>query len=492
VTWLRTAGLRLSLAVGLGFALWIFVSYTETPDRLTHFRDLPVAIEELPPGLVIVDQNGLPNATLPTISVTLRSIGETTVTPSSNDIQAYVDLADVRPGENSVPVGARVTVPGRKPEVSDIEPDYLSIRVEQIITNTVPLTIEVQGSVPFSYESQPPSLTLNNQPISSVLVRGPQSRVERVVMVRATVNIDGRTASYNSPRPLVAVGADNQEVEGVTIEPSSVNVRVPIVSSAGIKRVPVVPQVTGEPASGYVVSQLAVDPQFVRLVGGATALEAVSSVSTDPVEIQGANTTITRTVRLRQPSLTSLLAGEPISATVSVTIMPISRPFQVTLPVPIEVVDVASGLLQSVNPTTIQVSVSGTAQQLGSLNAQQIIARISMQGQGAGVYSIRPTIILPQGLTLTAEPPEVTVVLRAPVVPTPDDNNAEPTVTPTTPGEEPTPQPPPNTPTPVPPTPSGEQPPPTETPAPPPPPDDPAASPTTETQGEEEAPPTST
>jgi YbbR domain-containing protein len=439
VTWLRTASLRLVLAIGLGFALWIFVSYTETPDRLTHFRDLPVSSEDLAPGLVIVDQNGLPNPSLPPVDVTLRSIGETTVTPSSNDIQAYVDLSGSRPGENSVPVGARVTIPGRKPEIAAIEPDFLSIRIEQEITSTVPLTIVLDGSVPFSYESLPASATLDNQPLGTVQVRGPQSRVERVAWASAVVNIDGRTASYNSPRQLVAISADGQEVEGVTIEPASVNVSVPIVSSAGIKRVPVVPQIAGEPASGYVVTGLAVEPQFVRLAGGASALEAVDSVPAEAVDIQGANRTLTRTVRLRAPPSTPLLFGEPISATVTVRISPIERPFQVTLPVPVQIVDVGPGLSSAANPPIVQVTLSGSAAQLATLDAQSLVATISVSGQGAGVYSLIPSLALPSGVTLVGEPPAVTVVLRLPPSPTaipvaPTPTPEEPTAIP----EEPT------------------------------------------------------
>ncbi len=429
MTWLRTAGLRLGLALGLGFALWIFVSYTETPDRLTHFRDLPVSSEDLAPGLVIVDQNGMPNPLLPPVSVTLRSIGETSVTPSSNDIQAYVDLSERGPGENSVPVGARVTIPGRKPEIAVIEPDFLSIRIEQEITSTVPLTIEIDGSVPFSYERLSASATLNSQPVSAVNVRGPQSRVERVMWARAVVNIDGRTASYNSSRQLEAIGADNQEIEGVTIDPTAVNVSVPIVSSAGIKRVPVVPQVVGEPASGYVVTGLTVEPQFVRLAGGASALEEVDSVTADAVDIQGSNRTLTRSVRLRTPSSASLLVGEPISATVTVRISPIERPFQVTLPVPVQIVDVGPGLLlDTVNPRIVQVTLSGAAAQLATIDPQSLVAIISVSGQGSGVYNLSPSVTLPSGVTLAAEPAAVTVVLRLPASPTPTPE--EPTATP--------------------------------------------------------------
>jgi YbbR domain-containing protein len=430
VTWLRTAGLRLVLAIGLGFALWIFVSYTETPDRLTKFRNLPVSAEDLAPSLVIVDQNGLPNPSLPPVDVTLRSIGETSVTPSSNDIQAYVDLRDRGPGEYSVPVGARVTIPGRKPEIAVIAPDFLSIRIEQEITRTVPLTIEVEGSVPFSYENLPASATVRSQPAATVSVRGPQSRVERVVVARAAVNIDGRTASYDSPRQLDAIGADAQEIQGVLVEPASVNVLVPIVSSAGIKRVPVVPQVVGEPASGYVVSGLMVEPQFVRLAGGAGALESVQSVTTEKVDIQGASRTISRTVRLSEPAFTPLLFGEPISATVTVRITPIERPFQVTLPVPVQLIDIGPGLLGSANPPVVQVTLSGTAAQLATLDTESLVASVSVRGQGAGVYRLTPSLTLPNGIALAGEPPRVTVVLRLPPSPTPSAAPADTTTPP--------------------------------------------------------------
>src|SRR5690606_37477943 len=107
---------------------------TETPERLTLLRDLPVSTEDLPEGMTIVDQNGIPNATLPSVNVTLRSIGDTNVTPSSNDIQVYLNLSGVRPGENNVPLGARITTAGRKPEVVSIQPEFVSVRVENILT----------------------------------------------------------------------------------------------------------------------------------------------------------------------------------------------------------------------------------------------------------------------------------------------------------------------------------------------------------------------
>jgi YbbR domain-containing protein len=440
MTWLRTSGLRLLLAIGLGFSLWVFVSYTTNPDRLTQFKDLPVAPEDLPAGLVIVDQNGLPNPPLPPVTITLRSIGDTTVTPSSNDIEAYVDLAGQQPGERSIPVRARITTPGRKPEVAEIKPDLLAIRIEQVLTRTVPLTVEVVGNVPFSYQALPPRATMSGQPVAEVSVSGPQSRVERVKLARATANIDRLTGNYDSPRQLEAIGPDGQLVEGVAIRPERVNVSVPIVSSAGIKRVPIVPSVVGEPASGYVVAGLAVAPQFVRLAGGSGSLESVQSVTTEPVNIAGASGTITRVVELRGSAETSLLSGEPFTATVTVRIGPIARPFRVTLPVPVQLADVGPGLLGSINPVVVQVTLAGTAAQLGALDPAKLAGTVSARQLSAGIYSIAPTFELPRGITLVGDPPKVTVALRLPASPTPP-------ATPTAPAtEQPTEPPPTETP----------------------------------------------
>ena len=42
MTSLRVQGLRLLLSIGLAFALWIFVSFTQNPDQRSAFEGVPV------------------------------------------------------------------------------------------------------------------------------------------------------------------------------------------------------------------------------------------------------------------------------------------------------------------------------------------------------------------------------------------------------------------------------------------------------------------
>jgi YbbR domain-containing protein len=347
--------------------------------------------------------------------------------------------------------------------VASVSPELLSIRIDQLITRTVPLTVEVTGNVPFSFEAGMPQVMVRGEELTEARVIGPQGRVERVARVHVTADIDRLTANYNSPRPLEPVSADGQVVAGVAVEPVIANVQVPIVSSAGIKRVPIVPRVVGEPASGYVVAGVSVEPQFVTLTGSSGPLDQVQNIETQGVDISGANATITRTVALQEPGGARLRFGEPVSATVTVRITPIARPFRVSLPVPVEVINQPAGLLVSVNPQFVQVTLGGPAQRLSAIDPQTIVGTIDLSGFDAGVYSLAPAFTLPPDITLEGEPPQVTVVLRAPPTEVPPTVTPAPTETlaPTeTPAELPTEtptqapvdnQPPAETPTPTPP-----------------------------------------
>lgn len=412
MSWLRTTGLRLALALGLAFALWVFVSYTQNPDRDTSYDSVPVDIVGRAPELVLVDQDGLPRTSLPTVDVTVEADTETLKNVQLSSLRALVDLSALGPGEHQVPVDVETTRSDLKRLTFSTSPSFLPIRLEQEITRTVPLTVELEGTVPFSFEARTARLTVRNQEIKEVQVRGPQSRVERVAVARVTANIDRLTANYSSPRPVQPLASDGQAVAGVTIEPGNIDVLVPIVSSAGIKRVPVVPQIVGQPASGFIVTNIAVSPQFVRLTGSSGPLDAVQSLATESVDITGAAQTVERTAALRTPLNIGLASGEPSVVKVTITIAPLDRPFQITLPVPVVAVDLPDGLTLAINPPSVQLVLTGSAGRLAGINASTLQGIVSLQGRSAGTFSITPDFKLPEGISIVGDPPVVAVTLR--------------------------------------------------------------------------------
>lgn len=423
---IRTTVLRLLLALGLAFSLWLYVSVRENPNETTSYQGVPVEIENLAAGLVRVDRNGLPSTALPTI--TIRAEGSQTAMESlrQTDIRAFADLTGLTAGELSVPVNVVTTRSGLARLTFTADPSLLAFRIEQEITRTVPLTVEVTGEVPFSFEQRAPQASVGGQPVTSATVRGPESRVSQVTAVRATADVNRLTGNYDSPRPLEPLDASGSLVAGVSVTPATVNLLVPIISSIGIKRVPIVPQTSGRPASGNLVTDIAVSPEFVTLTGSSGPLETVLRVTTAPVDISGASGTITRTADLIIPLGVALLDTQPNTVEVRITTRPINQPFTVSLPVEVVATNIPAGLLASVSPAIVQVELSGSAGQISTLTGATLQGTVDVSGLGPGSSAVTPTFNLPQGVTLTNQP-QVTITLRAPATAQP---TAAPTVAP--------------------------------------------------------------
>ncbi|MGC9039333.1 MAG: CdaR family protein [Roseiflexus sp.] len=443
---LNTSALRFLLALILAFTLWVFVSYTQNPDRSIAYENIPVDIEGLAPGLIVIDKEGLPRAQRPEVDLTVLADDETLNNVRISDLRPFVDLTGRGPGEHNVPVNV-VTTRSLRLRTA-VEPEYLLIRLDQEITQTVALTVETTGVVPFGFEARAPQVTSRGQPLTAVTVRGPQGRVTRVAAVRARVDIDRLTANYNSPRTLEPVDANGQPVAGVTVEPATADILVPIISSVGLKRVPVVPSITGFPASGYVVAGVEVSPLLVTLTGSSGPLDDAENVLTADVDVTGATQTFTRTVSLIAPRGTQLRFGEPTEALVTIRIAPINRPFQVTVPASVQMIGISEGMLASLSPNVVSVALTGTSAQLEALSSTQLLGVVNVRGLGPGTYELEPTFTLPEGVTLAAPAPRVFVTLRLPptVTPVPTltiENEAQPTALPgtpaPTPGETPTP-----------------------------------------------------
>jgi YbbR domain-containing protein len=440
VDFLNTSALRFLLALILAFTLWVFVSYTQNPDRSIAYENIPVDIEGLAPGLIMIDKEGLPRAQRPEIDLTVLADDETLNDVRISDLRPFVDLTGRGPGEHNVPVNV-VTTRSLRLRTS-VEPEYLLIRLDQEITQTVALTVETTGVVPFGFEARAPQATSRGQPLTIVTVRGPQGRVTRVTAVRARVDIDRLTANYNSPRTLEPVDANGQPVAGVTVEPATADILVPIIPSVGLKRVPVVPSITGFPASGYVIAGIEVSPLLVTLTGSSGPLDNAENVLTFDVDVTNATQTFTRSVALIAPLGTQLRFGEPAEAMVTVRIAPLNRPFQVTIPASVQVIGIGDGLLASLSPSIVPVTVAGASAQLETLSTAQLLGVVNVRGLGPGTYELEPTFTLPEGVTLAAPAPRVFVTLRLPPTATPTptstlESDAQPTASPGTPGPTP-------------------------------------------------------
>jgi YbbR domain-containing protein len=446
---ISTTLLRIALALGLSFALWTFVSFSQNPEELVRFDDVTLQIVGLGPDLLLVDTNGLPNPTLPSIDIMLRTDRAQRNDLRPIDIRAVIDLTNLGPGDHLVPVNVQPTrnISFSMPN-NGVEPAAVPIRLEQETTSSVPIQLEILGNLPFSFERGEPTIRHNEtgEAIAVVAVTGPQNRVERVVAARAIANVEQLRVSYDAPLQLAPVDERDDVVTGVQIVPPAVRVLIPINSVVGLRLVPIAPMITGRPAAGYAVAAIEVVPPLITLTGSSGPLNAVNSLSTTPIDLNGANSTIETTAAIIFPPGTSAQIGQPTQVEVTIRLAPVDRPFQVQLPAQVNLVGANGGLLFSVNPTIVSVDVAGPVTALNALAQEPLRADVDVSGLGPGTYTLNAIVDLPANVTVVGEPPTVTVTIRpAPAPPTatsePTPTEAspvDPTPTATAPAPEPT------------------------------------------------------
>jgi YbbR domain-containing protein len=411
--------MRLPFSIDLGrgaFALVLavllyFVTLSETNpfDQRETSYSVPVQVVNVPPGLVV---------TTPQQSVRLWVTAPQNVFNrlQPENFTAQVDATGTSAGDNQLPISASST----DPEVRSVsaDPANLLLHLEEVRDQVVPVRANLQGQAASGYtvgtaSVDPPRIT----------VTGAASLVGRASEAVVDVNIDHVTVSVNgafTPRVLDDRGNDLKDLN-LRASPQSVTVQVPITQQTLYKEVGIRPNIQGQPAPGYALQPVEVNPPTTTLVGDAASLEAVNFVDTAPIDISGISSTVVRNVALSPPPRTLLLQdGQTVTVTMRVTTLPMTQ----TVRVAPSVINL-SGSVQLAHPLDlVAVTIAGPAPALQTLtvNPNDFKVTVDASGKGPGRSTLDVKVPqVPAGLTLEDyTPKQVQVDLsEAPATPTP-------------------------------------------------------------------------
>lgn len=397
---------RLLLSAVLAVLLWYYVMSLENPAQNTNFPDLNVAVRNTGTSLKAVVTPDVVNSA---VTAPQNALGSLT----RSDIRPYVDLTGLSEGVHTVPVRADINSP-RAGEISvQFNPPKVEVQLALQVSRIMSVTVQINGTPAFGYGLETAQVTPQQ-----VKVSGDKEAVDRIAKVVAIVDVDGKAGTQQGSKLPVALDAAGQEVKGVTFTPPTVEVVVPVKLLLNYKAVPVRAPIVGQPAPGYRVSSITLDPTNVTLCCEPSLLESLEFLSAEPVAITGTTSPVITTTNLILPTGVSLYQGQPKQITVTVNVQVLETTFQVSVAPTVEGVE--PGWNAIVSPDKIDLTLAGTFQQAQSLSPTDIRAIVNVQGRPAGTFSTKPLIVVPQGVKLNASTPEtVTVTLVAPTpVPT--------------------------------------------------------------------------
>jgi YbbR domain-containing protein len=431
------------LALVISVALFSVVEREQNPPEVSTF-DVPIELERVPPGLMVVNEQTNQSA-----QVRLSAPREVWVSMRPSDVKASVDLSSASAGVGQYRVN--VDVPSSRARVLEVTPPRTTVRLDEQIERSVPVRLNRIGTVPFGYEAGEAAV----EP-STVLVSGPSSVVRRVEAATADLRLDGFTSDVDGRYPVTPVDSQGLQVpaERIRITPAMVRVHAPITQQLSYKTVGIQPDIVGSVQSGYVIDGVTVEPAALTIVGQPRALAGVNFVTTEPIDVTDATATFARQVSVILPEGISMLQDGMVRVTVRISPIVLTQSYA-TVPV---IENLTPGLQVTSSLPRVQVVLEGVTTQLRGTQPGELRATLDLAGLGVGAYSVPVVVAAPPGLTVQSVSPSVVLVTIADTRdPTPIPQPPTPTATATsTPEPSPTATPRPSPTRPNAPTPGGE------------------------------------
>lgn len=398
-------------AVMLSIAVWILaVTTTDPVEKRNYSRPIDLEVTGLDTALTITSD--LPDQ----ISLTLSAPDSVWSSDLNNTdiVRAIVDLSGLEAGNHSLPLN--IQIDAKPVKIESYSPKEVDVRLEQLYSKDFIITLVQPSSPAIGYEAGAPELS-----VSTATVSGPASLMEQVVEVRATLDISQASEDISRNLELQALDENGVEVSGVSINPETIHVDIPITQRGGYRTISVNLKTNGVPASGYQTTGYQYSPRTVMVFSTDPDLidELPGYIETEPVNLTDAIGDLEVSVPLAVPEGVTVV-GESIIK-VSVSISPIQGIS--TLPsLPVEIVGLSSDLQVTLSSDQVDIVLSGPLPTLENMNAStDVRVFIDLTNYVEGIYQFEPMVELTiTGVLVESRQPEIIEVEITPLVePTP-------------------------------------------------------------------------
>lgn len=410
------------MAFLLAVATWLIVVNQINPPLTATFDSIPLRLANQAKDYLVV------SAVPQTVTAVIQAPQDVVQALTPQSFRATADLANLGTDVQRVPVS--ITSSDERVRVISVEPTALDVELQPKASKTLTVAVAIQDreTLPFSYE-------IAGEPVASpaqVTITGPSEIVEQVTRAEAALQLRGARTTVNEDRAITLKDAAGNVLTGLTTDPETVEVTVPINQRFNTRDVAVHVVITGTVAPGYWISNINVVPNTVTLLGPPSTLEQIGSfVDTIPVDVSGVAGEIVRRVPLAPPSdVTPLNESGVTEGSVEVSISVVPQLGNLRLTAPVEVTGIREGDTVSRSPSSVDVLLSGPLPVLNQINSDNKLVRVvvDVTDLSPGVHTVTPTLIFPEGLRTTVVPSAVQIRIDRPTatpepVRPPDDSS---------------------------------------------------------------------
>lgn len=356
----------------LAFIVWFIA--TSQSDPFVQWRLLErVPIHVTPDaGLIITN----PNEFLSTASVQLQAPRSVQQLLAADDVIVTADLSGLGPGEHTVTLQWSVA---RQASVVAISPRQITVKLEVQEAQLKPVSVKVTAQPPLIYSASDPVLDM-----LQVTVSGPASQVARVSEVLAQVSLENQRTTFEDDVRVTPVDIDGRTVSGVTIDPQTVHVTIPIEQRSDVRELRVQPNIVGELAEGYVLTpEFDYDPKTVVVSGPAALLANLpGTIATEPIDLSDKTSSFELTVPVELPDQRlTIVTGRTVTVKVGISTQTITRQFD---HIPVALVGGKTGVEYRTITNDVTVLVTGPQPLLTQLTERDLSVLVDVSSMNPG------------------------------------------------------------------------------------------------------------
>ncbi|HEY8684146.1 MAG TPA: CdaR family protein [Chloroflexota bacterium] len=307
--WSRESLLRLALSFVLSVALWLYITEKQDPGLAQDFPQ-PLPIETVNVGGKLAVKTNVTS-----VHVRYRADSPGVIVTSVN-FHPIVSLLGMTAGPPRLVAVQVIPDPGL--HVVQVSPASVVVTIDRIESRVVQVTPLLLNGPPNGFALG--KIVLNP---STIRIQGPHTILSQITGASVPLNLSNVTATIdNSYKPVLRDGQGGSlKIAGqVQMDPTQVQVHVPISALSSLKSLPVLVPLSGQAKAGYRIVSLITNPQSITAQGSPTALSKTNSAITTPVHVTGRKATFTARVQIRLPKG---LSSGTTSAFVTIGIQPI-------------------------------------------------------------------------------------------------------------------------------------------------------------------------
>ncbi len=364
----------------LAIMVWIIaVSQNDPVEQWRLSQRVPIRVM-VPDGIIVTDQSEM------TASVQLQAQRSVREALEADDLIVSVDVRDLSPGTHIVPLNVQTV---RQALVVDTSPRQITVSIEVEESQLKPVEVIIAAEPPFDYRYGDAQFS-----VLQAVVTGPLSLVEQVESARVSLDLTDQRSTYQGAARIEPVDVNGNIVQGVTLEPSAIDVTVAIEPRDDVKPMSVFVPIEGDLPQGYVLRSFGYDPQQVYISGPPDVLESIGdTLFTPPVDFSTRTGDFEISIPIELPdSRLILIPNRNVTVTVGIEAQIVTRQLDA---VPVQVIGMTAGVDVQIVPELVTVLLTGPQATLESLRPidVRVIVDVSTLNSGDSASLIPLTTI---------------------------------------------------------------------------------------------------